>query len=200
MVFSGAYNESLSFLWVVGLNWPHPRELGKHYNKSGQSKSVEKSLKFQIFRSTIVILVIEKVLNSNGDPTASAANRPGKQLWVKKICPSKLLQYLFSGWSCTLLDHQQHHAVFLPLRLGKRSVCFSSCPAAWQSTRMLRCKNFPRQYRPVFLLSVQLCCDTTCVRVFCSDLATDSKYLCSERERVVITARKRGSSTPGVPP
>ena len=63
-------------MWLVGLNWPHPRGLGKHYNKSGQLKSVKKSLKFQIFRSTKVILVLEEVLNSKGDPIASTANSP----------------------------------------------------------------------------------------------------------------------------
>ena len=61
-------------MWLVGLNWPYPRGLGKQYNKSGQSKSVKKSLKFQILRSIKVISVIEEVLNPKGDPIASTAN------------------------------------------------------------------------------------------------------------------------------
>ena len=68
----------------MGLNWPHPRGLGKHYNKSGKSKSVKKSLKVQIFRSIKVILVIEEVLNPKGDPIASTANNTMPEKKKKK--------------------------------------------------------------------------------------------------------------------
>ena len=86
---------------TCGTELAPPQGLGKHKSKSGQSKSVKKSFKFQIFRSTKVISVLEKILNRKGDPIASTANNiehlDSHKRW---ICKSAAHLVKVKVWVC----------------------------------------------------------------------------------------------------